>query len=214
MSTVTYDTFFKEVIPYVRDCPEFVAINAIRNACIEFCERSLYLRQILTPFALVQGQAEYDLDIDLGTSVASIIAANLGFLPIKPESEEVLQKVVGADWRTRPGPVRYMTQDTHNTIRLVLVPDGGETELLSMTVALRPMMSSVKIDQDVYERWAEVIGWGARARLHDTPGQQYSNEDAAKKFRMWFESGIGDAKIAANRALGRTDLVVRPPRFI
>lgn len=213
MQTIEYSSFLPEVLPYVRDCPEFVAINAIRNACIEFCENSLYWREVLPAIVLEEGEALYDLDLPVGTGVAKIISAGLGYKNLTARVEEELREILGEGWRTRPGPVQYYLQDEIEQIRVVMVPDQTYEDDLIVTAALRPTRASTKVGKIVYERFAEVIGFGARARLHDTPGQPYFNETAAKKFRAWFETGYGEAKIDVNRGLSRANLVVRPPRI-
>lgn len=211
MSSVTFDAFLPEVLPYVRDCAEVVAINAIRNACMEFCEHSQLWREELPAVTIDAGEALYQLEVPSGTGLVSIISARIGRSILVPKSVDELDALLGADWRDREGPVNYITHDDYDTVRLVMVPSTVYTDDLKMTVALKPMRSATKIDKVVYERYAEIIGFGARARLHDTPNQQYSDEKAAKKFRMWFETGYGEAKIAANKGLSRAVLVVRPP---
>jgi len=210
--TVTYDYFFPEVIPFVRDVPEFVALNAIRNACIEFCEKSTYWRQIVDPITIVAEQAEYDLDIEAGTGVSQILSAYMGSRELAIMAPEGIKELIGPDWRDQTGMPMYVTSEEYNIIRVVMIPETTSDDDLSLTVALRPLRSSTKVSKDVYERYSEIIGFGARARLHDTPQQPYSDEESAMKFRKWFESGIGEAKIAANRARSRTVLYVRPPR--
>lgn len=215
MSQVDYSAFLPDVLPYVRDCPEFVAINAIRNACIEFCEKSTWWRVTLDPVTLAVGQAEYDLDVEVGAGIAVIISAHLGRQPLGIQAEEYLVETVGPDWRERAGPVQWVTQDgDFDVLRVVMVPDAVPVDALTLHVAQRPIKSSTRVPKELYERWGEIIGFGARARLHDTPGQPYANEEAAKKYRMWFESGYGEAKVQANRGRGRTALHVRAPRIV
>lgn len=211
MSAVPYDQFLPEVMPYVRDCPEFVAINAIRNACMEFCEKSTFVREQLPEIEVLQNQACYDLETITGTSVVMIMSATIGYRHLKPVALEELDSLIQGDWRTRTGPLTHITQEHYESVRLVMVPDQDYDDTLKITAATRPLRNSTKVARVVYERYAEIIGFGARARLHDTPGQPYNDETAAKKFRMWFESGYGEAKIAANRGRGRSALVVRPP---
>jgi hypothetical protein len=215
MSQVEYSAFLPDVLPYVRDVPEFVAINAIRNACIEFCEESTWWRTTLGDITLVAGQSEYDLDVEVGCAVAAIMSAHIGRVKIQTVYEEFLVETIGPDWRTRTGPVQYLVHDgDFDTIRLAFVPDVVPEDPLQLHVAIRPIKTSTRVPKELYERWGEIIGFGARARLHDTPGQPYSNEEAAAKFRRWFESGYGDAKIQANRGRGRGPLMVRPPRLV
>lgn len=215
MSQVEYSAFLPDVLPYVRDVPEFVAINAIRNTCIEFCEKSTWWRKSLEPITLVVEQSEYTLDIEVGSSIAAIMSAHIGRVEVLPKTEEFLNQTIGPDWRTRTGPVQYLVHDgDFDTIRLAFVPDVVPDDPLSLHVALRPIKSSTRVPKELYERWGEIIGFGARARLHDTPGQPYSNEEAAMKFRKWFQSGYGEAKVQANRGRGRGPLMVRPPRLV
>ena len=215
MSSVPYESFLPEVLPFVRDAPEFVVVNAIRNACMEFCRESQYWREQLDSITVVPDQAEYDLSSQSsGAGIASIVTARIGRQLLLPKATEELDLMLGPDWRTLQGVVGYITHDSEDTVRLVQVPAQLYTDTLEITAALVPFRSSVKVGKCIYERYAEVIAFGARARLHDTPGQPYTDEAAAKKFRMWFESGYGDARIAANKGLGRTPLVVRPPSII
>lgn len=215
MSQVEYSAFLPDVLPYVRDCPEFVAINAIRNACIEFCEKSTWWRTTLETIPLVAGQSEYDLDVEVGSGIAVIISAHIGRQPLIVSTEEYLRDTIGPDWRERTGSPQWIVHDgDFDTVRLAFVPDSVPEDELTLHVSLRPIKSSTRVPKELYERWGEIIGFGARARLHDTPGQPYANEEAAKKYRQWFESGYGEAKIQANRGRGRAALFVRPPRIV
>jgi len=215
MSQVEYSAFLPDVLPYVRDCPEFVAINAIRNACIEFCEKSTWWRTTLEDITLVAGQSEYDLDVEVGSAIAAIISAHIGKQPLRFGTEEKMVETIGPDWRTRQGPIHYIVHDgDFDTIRIAHVPDSAPDDPLTLHVALRPIKSSVRVPKELYERWSETIGFGARARLHDTPGQPYSNPEAAREYRKWFESGYGNATIQANRGRSRAPLIVRAPRVV
>ncbi len=210
MSTVPYEAFLPEVLPYVRDCPEFAAINAIRNACAEFCLKSTYWRRSLEPVTLVPDQAEYDLDLDLGTGIAIIMQAYWDERPIVHASDEQLVVHYGRNWRELSGDgVNFITQDSLDTIRVVPTPNENITGRIHLHVALRPLRTSVRIDKVIFERFAEVIGFGARARLHDTPGQPYEDKEAALKYRKWFQSGYGQATIEVSKASGRGPLQVR-----
>ena len=62
MTAVSYEVFLPEVMPYVHDVPEIVAVQAIRNACIEFCEETHYLQENLDPITGQENVGEYYLD--------------------------------------------------------------------------------------------------------------------------------------------------------
>lgn len=214
MAYIPYSDFLSEVLPYLRDCPEIAATNAIRNSCIEFCQKSHWLRYNVTDIEIVVGQTEYDMDIPLQTEVATVIAANIGAMPLEPKAEEELRALFGADWRTVSSGVSYITHDNPNILRVVGTPNTLYEDPLRVVVSLRPQRNSKTVDSRLHSRWAEVIGHGARARLSDTSGQPYSNTDDALRFRRWFATGYNEAKADANRGFGRSTLVVRMPRFI
>jgi hypothetical protein len=210
----SYEEFLPEVLPYVTNVSEIAAVNAIKNASIEFCKQSTLLRDEPDDIALEDGIADYDLDYPLGYNVSEILTASVGSCPLRPGPVELLQQLFGADWRTRSGPPQYYLREEPNVIRLVLKPDGPQTESLRVVLALQPSRGSTKVDTIIYENWAEAISFGARARLHDTPGQPYYDPQQAVKFRRWFENKIGEARIAAQRGQTRGPLYVRPPRFV
>ena len=64
---VSYDEFLPKVLQYVPDASEFIAIDAIRNACIEFCERTYIWQYIVPPMNIVNGQANYVINTPDGT---------------------------------------------------------------------------------------------------------------------------------------------------
>jgi hypothetical protein len=210
---VTYETFLDEVLPYVRDVSEAAAINAIKNACIEFCNQSWWLRDEPDGITIVSGTASYELDYPLGYTVAGIVRAGIGQHALKPGSPELLTSLFGDDWRTKAGAVLYYTQEENGYIRLVQVPNTTYTDTLDVILAVKPSRSSTKVDRELWERWAEAIGFGARARLYDTPAQPYHDAKQAVKFRAWFETKIGEARIEAQRGRVRGPLMVRPPKF-
>lgn len=214
MSSVSYETFFPEVVPYVHDVPDLVATNAIRNACIEFCEKSDYIIYTHDPITILPRVSAYPLDLPCGTTVSRVIASWVGNLPITFKSQEDLLRIYPLDWRQMGGRPQYITQDIPDEVIVAPFSDYEMDDGLKLIVALKPTRSSTTVDKLIYERWAEHIGFGARARLYDTPNQPYYDPAQAVKFRTWFESAIGEAKMERNRGLTRNVTRVRPPRFV
>ena len=74
MSEVSYDNFLVEVLPYVRDIPEVVALQAIKNAAIEFCQETRYIQDNLDAMAGITKIGTYDLEANEGTyKIADIV---------------------------------------------------------------------------------------------------------------------------------------------
>ena len=213
MST-SYEAFFPEVLPYVHDCAEFVAINAIRNACIEFCDRSHYILYETSDIDAVTGVASYDLTLPDGMMIARIMDGWFTGLQLKPKSEDELRAMFPLDWRTMMGRPQYVSHMTPATVVLTPRPTADATGAINFIVALRPRRDSTVVDDVVYDRFAEQIGWGARARLYETPNQPYSDPAQGLYYRARFRTAIAEATIERNRGLTRSAQFVRPPRLI
>ena len=216
--TTTYDTFLSELMPYVHDVPEFVAINALRNAAIEFCNKSEYWIYEYPTVNSVALQGDYPFQAaSLPTTdceVKRILQGWYNYEPIIPMGAEDLAAIyINQDWRTIAGNPRYVTQKYQNTFTLVPGPGIAITAAINLIVVLQPTRTSTGLDDYIYNQWAEAIAKGARARLYDTPNQPYYDPQKAQFYHAAFTSAISEAKAERNRGLGRATLKVRPPRF-
>jgi hypothetical protein len=213
---VTYDNFYPEVLPYFPGMPELLVGNAIRNACIEFAERSNFLFYTPTPLLLLANEDEYDLTLDLPTDtiVSKVQSAWANEEPLTPKAEEDLLRIYGLDWRKQVGQPTYYTQYEFQTLILVPAPTVTVVGGLECTLVIRPSVQSTTVDGSLLHHWHEVIAAGARSRLYATPGQAYENPRMAGAYAALFESGVMDAQIRRRAGLTRAVLRVRPPRFV
>ncbi len=60
--SVSYDQFLPRVLQYVPDASEFIAVDAIKQACIEFCERTYFWQYEAPAINVVNGQSQYIID--------------------------------------------------------------------------------------------------------------------------------------------------------
>lgn len=213
--SIAYTEFFPEVMPYFPGIPEPLAINAVRNAAIEFCDKTDWL--FYTPILqdLIAGEDEYDLTLDVptDTTVARVQAVWCNDLPVLPKSEDDLRRLYGLDWRKQTGRPVYYTQYTNNTLVLAPTPSVSSSQALAMTLVLRPTRDSTTCDDSLHDRWVETIAYGARMRLHEAAGHAYENPQLAEKYRVLFKNGINQAIVERTRGLARTNLRVRAPRL-
>jgi hypothetical protein len=213
---VTYDSFYPEVMLYYPGIPELVLENAIRNACIEFCERTDWLLYTPIPQQLTALENEYDLTLDLpvGAEVARVQSMWANQLPLTPKDEEDLRRIYGLDWRNQSGTPAFYTQYTTDTAILCPFPTQTVVAALGMTLVVRPRQDSTSVDPSLLNRWREVIGAGARARLAQIPGQAYESAKGADRMTMKFEAGVMEGIRMRNRGLTRSTLRVRAPRLV
>lgn len=213
---VSYETFFPEVMPFFPGIPEPIIENAIRNACIEFAERSDWLFYTPQPQRLIASENEYDLTLDLPTDhiISKVQSAWANQQSLTPKAEEDLRRIYGLDWRKTPGNPCYFTQYTPETMIIVPIPTVSVVGGLECTLVVRPSVLSTTVDDSLLNRWHEVIAAGARSRLYAVPGHAYENPKLAAGYAVMFQDGVLKAQIQRRQALTRAILRVRPPRLV
>lgn len=201
MSTVSYEQFLPEVMPYVRDVPEVVAVQAIRNACIEFCRETMYLQQDLDPQPLVANVHTYDLDPDDNSyKVINIVEAWNSEIFLIPKSIEELTRIYRVtNWQTLQGNPYYYYRPSESEVRLVPTPSVSNQSMLRVRAAITPTRSSTTVKTEIYERFLEPIAFGARGRLYDTPNQPYYDAKAAQLYLKRFNDAIAEVRALVNR---------------
>ncbi len=211
-----YTVFYPWVTPFFPGVPDLIILDAIRNACIEFCDRTDWL--FYTPVAqqVTANENEYDLTLDLpiDTTIARVQSVWVNGITITPKDEEDLRRMYNLDWRSQTGNPAYFTQYEPETLILVPIPTLTVAQGLATTLVLRPARTSATVDGDLFEYWLETVAAGARARLHEIPGQQYENPQLADKMKAVFDAGIARAIAQRQRGLVRSTPRIRPPLLV
>jgi len=209
-----YTQFFPEVIPYAPDVAEPVAETAIRNACIEFCERTRFWQEDLGAIPTTANEGFYEVVLAAGVKFVDIVEAYYNEILLIPKSSEELSNIYRhTDWRTVVSDPYYLTRLTPTEVQLVPRPTFG-TGQLRIRAALAPTRDSTTVGDAVYEEYAEVIAMGARARLHNTPNQPYFDKKSALEFDRRFRVAINETRIRVNRGLTRAAGKVEFQRFL
>ena len=83
-----YTNFLDYVLPDAPGCTNEVALLAIKNTVIEFCEKTLILQQDHDPVTLVRGVVDYDLEPPKDHQVSKIMKVFYKDRPITPLSPD------------------------------------------------------------------------------------------------------------------------------
>jgi hypothetical protein len=214
MSSVGYDVFLPDVMPFMQDVPSIVAERAIKNAVIEFCTETRYLQQDMDPMAAVINTSQYDLDADAGYVVVDVMQAWYGSSLLIPKSTEQLSQIYrNTDWRTITGNPYYFFREKATQITLVPKPQMTEADKINIRVAVAPTRASSTVDSEIYERFLEQIAWGARARLYNTPGQAYANPKLALEYAKRFNDAMAEVRTRVYKGLTRASVNVEFQRW-
>lgn len=212
--TTLFEAFTNEVQVYFPDLPDLVVLGAVRNAAIEFCEKSLFWTYEHPSISAVEAVNSYSFSPPSGTEVARIIDGWYDGNTLIFASEERLQGQFSTPWRQTTGAAAFITQMGPSSFLLAPAPAGSIANAIRLVVALKPTRTATGIDDMFYSRWLEEIAGGARARLYAVPGHQNFNPALAMQGRRQFATDISTARIERNRGLTRATLAVRPKSWV
>jgi len=215
MTAVSYEVFLPEVMPYVHDVPEVVAVQAIRNACIQFCEETHYLQENLDPITGQENVGDYDLDAnDSNYKVVEIMQAYYGDQLLIPKAQEELNQIYRtSNWENLKGNPYYYFRPRASVVRLVTKPIITEANKLKVKAAIAPKRSSTTIDEEIFERFLEYIAHGARARLYNTPNQPYYDPKTAMEYTKRFNDEMAEVRTRVYKGLTRAAARIEFQRF-
>lgn len=200
MTTTNWESYLPEVNPEVPACPHPIMVNAVRNAAIEFCEKTLIWREDLDAITILTDKRGYDLDPPTDTVIVVPIYVAVDGEIIRPASVDQLDDV--SLYQRVLKTSRTYDMISASRLQLGWEPDADLTSGLEVRAALRPSSSADGADTTIYEEWHEDIAAGAKARLMMMPNKNWTNPQLAMYYQNMFDAGIGEAKAVIGK--GRT----------
>lgn len=206
--TALFNTLFDEVLTEVVGVPQPVALNAIRSAAIEFCERSGVWTETHAPINSVANQAKYVFVPAAGTEVCGIFQAWYSGLKIVHKTPAQLESLVatpgstfvtGTPWTAQKGIPRYYTMDRPDEFILSPYPEQAVLAAITLKVILRPTRASTSMAKWVLDKYFETIAHGAKLRLFSMVQKPWSSPEHAGFNNLKFEKGITDASVLSSQ---------------
>ena len=204
MNVKLFNTLFNEVLPEVPGASQDIALNAIRNAAIEFCDRSMCWTYTQDPISAVANQPNYAFEPDNGADVAGVIQAWFNGLLITFKTAQQLEQdqgssdgvlVSGFPWSEATGTPLAFTIERADEFILVPMPDTSITDAIKMKLALKPSRTASGMEKWVMDKHYMAIASGAKAKLMESPGKPWSNSALSKYHKDAFDQAISDASI-------------------
>lgn len=196
-----YTAFFPDVKPHLNADPsDPVVENAIKNAAIDFCKRSMIWREYPDAITVLTGIASYDLEPESNADITMVMTARIDGELLTPQRQDQLDEALPA-WQKNTGRVRQFTQLDMSSITLAPVPDAPAT--LALALALQPKRTSSDLPDWIATQYWEGIAAGATSRLMLMNNKPWTDLATGIDKRSQFDAAIGDAKQAALHGLGR-----------
>lgn len=195
------------LMPRVVGCPEPLALQALVDSAVEFCEKTLVIRPALDRVTVRSGVGGYTLDAPSQQRVARVISVALDGrrLQAVPPRNRGETGQVGV-------PASYSTRFDGAELLLDLYPTPADAGYLTVEVATSPTMTATALDDELVLRWYEAILYGAWHRLMSMPAQPFTNLELAGAYAIQARSEAGKAAATANNGRVQTgrNVTMRP----
>ena len=197
----SFESFMKDVLPYVPGCPDTVVENALRSSSIELCEKAAVYTKELDPISTVAGIYEYEFGQPTGTKVDKVIWGIYDGKDLEAITPRALESRK-PKWRdsSNTGTPEYFLQQSPDLFWLVPVPDTSLTNGIILNVSLKPSRSSNNIATEIADDYRDGIIFGALYRLLRMPARDWTDPNAARDYAGLFASTVQEAEIKARRA--------------
>jgi hypothetical protein len=161
----------------VAGVPEPVAVNVIRKAAIEFCDRSRAWVVDHDPIDLVAGEATYQFSPNNGTVVVRVEEAWVNGLDITATTRLDVQRHI--NWTSLTGTATQYLQENTEEIILFPKPIAALAAGLTMKVSLKPSRKSTGLEGWLVEKYLDDIIHGALWKLFEMPSKPWSDGNSA-----------------------------------
>jgi hypothetical protein len=209
MSETAWTSWYDEVMPELPGAPPAALVkNAIRNAAIEFCDRTWVYRVPHDPISSAGNVAEYDIETPTKTKPVKLHRVWYDKKEIFPKTADELAALY-SHWPSASGTPLYFTQRRFDAVILVPIPTASISSAITAEIAIKPSRAATGISSDIYEKYLEEIAYGAKARLFAMKAKPWSDAKLAAFNLGMFEQAVGRTKVQAVKGHTRAKLRVR-----
>lgn len=215
-----WSLFLPQVAKETYGAPEILQLEHIRNAAIEFCERSLAWQVIQDPYPLptviLNTSPIMDFQVEAGVIVVKILRGELvgsSNPPLVARTPEWCDENYPG-WMTgsQLGKPSNVTQISPDQWVPVPAATGGPWTAV-LRVAYKPSRDSVQGPDFLYNDYLEQIASGAKGRLMLEAKKDWSNPTLGEAHMSVFDAACDRAKVRAAQGFGRGRVRVKS-RFV
>lgn len=217
---IALDSFVPFVLPYVMGAGDPALLKAIRDTCIDFCDRTDLVQRV-TPQNIVANQEDYVVTAPTLMQLARVLAVFWQgrwldvVVPDDVQSDVALTGVtIGTVQPLTGNPTKFFLKTpTASSVSAYPIPDTALTNGLTIKASFKPTQAADTVEDVLFNEYATEIGFGAAGRLMITPGQTYTSQ-AATGFLTAYERGVSKAKLRKLFGQNANNARVRPVPFV
>jgi len=190
----TLESILPLIQPHIPGCPESIALDAIRNACIRFCKDTRLIRETLPADDIISTVDDYTMTASLNNDIVGIVHFLYDERELPGHTEEELD-IIDNGWRTAdPGEATAYMSISPNRFKLNRVPDETIVGGLIVRIATRPTDTATEVNDILFNDWRETIKYGALSELLEIPEKLWSDMKQSIWYGKRFNFGIQSGK--------------------
>jgi hypothetical protein len=209
MPNTLYTTLYDEVLPEFPALVQAMALNAIKQAAIEFCDRAWVWVVDQGPIAVAPQANTYDWEPPTGTEAARPIRVWLNKMPLTPKTAGELSELYG-DYMQALGNPSFFVQDRPDQLIIVPAPTMIPAVGITAKLAVRPTQAATGLETWIMNKYRDAIAHGAKARLFRIPKKPWTDAAAAQGYHSMFEAAVAKAQLDAVRGFAGAKARTKP----
>jgi len=187
--------FERYVLPWVAAAPIPAVHAAIRDAAIEFCERTRFTTQFVDGIAVSASDPEICITVpNCDYEVYEVIDVWTSQGRITPKTKDELSVRFPMGWteerRDSMALIPYYICTKHDVLRLVPAPSISLQNEIRVYAAMRPTRTAKTLCSSLLNHCSRAIGDGALALLHSHTSMSYAQPKEQLRFRGMFERAM------------------------
>jgi len=202
------DAFLPGILPFAPGCATPTAYFGIRQAAIEFCERT----------RLWRSEDSFQVEVDdcdailapFGAVVHEIERVLFNGQPLEPKTTQWLDQNQNG-WRTNllTGTPHYVSQVAPDTLTIVPKMAGN----LSLYLWLKPSQDATELPDFIEQQYRETIAMGALHRILLIPNQSFTNIEMAGAYGQLFQKRLDGLSVKGSIGQQRAPLRTKAHMF-
>lgn len=215
MDLINIDDFLDDVMPELPGCTEFLAIDRLRFAAIEFCRRTLISQETVEELDLDADEPELSIPTpNNSVRVYRIMWIKSPHRTLTPLPKQPLTNQ-SRDWATlgtADWPMSYVRL-SKDTVYLIPVPSEDKNGVITAHIACIPERDATKLDAVLIDEHREAIAAGALSRLLKMKKEGWYDPTSAQQYAIDFASEISNARASVNKDQLMADIHVQLNKF-
>lgn len=210
--TTPLTAWYDDVLPDLTGLtPGNAALKYIRDALIDFCQRSQVYVIDHPLLDVTANQPLYQFSPGTGLQVIAPKKVMVNGFSINPATDDDLDAQYGDMWRNgqlAAGDAAFYRCPDDATLQIVPTPQVSIAQALYMRVTVKPTGAAVAVDDRLYNNtmYRDAVAAGAKWKAMLSPKKPWSSNEGAIYWRDEFYRLVGVADIRASKGFTRKPL--------